>query len=517
MSFKTYSAAFEGAVARPVDVQVQIAGGQANFSVVGLGDKAVAESRERIRAAFAAIGLALPHKRLIVNLAPADRPKEGAHYDLPIAMGLMAAVGVLPRDVLEGHLVMGELGLDGSIAPCPGTLPAAMLASEMDLAFICPEACGPEAAWAGGDLAILAPASLIQLVNHFKGGQVIARPTPGDLVEGGPVPDLRDVRGQETAKRALEIAAAGGHNLLMIGPPGAGKSMLAARAPGLLPPLDARELLEVSMIQSVAGLVERGRLSRTRPFRAPHHSASMAAMVGGGSRIKPGEASLAHHGVLFLDELPEFHPQVLDSLRQPLETGEIAVARANQRVTFPARFQLIAAMNPCRCGWAGQNGQSCGRGPRCVDSYQARVSGPMMDRIDLQIDVPPVTPADLALPPAPEGTAEAAARVARARAAQTARGGLNARLSGDRLDAATAPDAAGRDLLARASEAMGLTARAYHRILRVARTIADLDGADAVRRIHVAEALSARRVRAATETASRPGARSASALGIGSG
>ncbi|WBQ12454.1 ATP-binding protein [Hyphomonadaceae bacterium BL14] len=303
--------------------------------------------------------------------------------------------------------------------------------------------------------------------------------------------------------------------MLMIGPPGAGKSMLAARAPGLLPPLDARELLEVSMIQSVAGLVERGRLSRTRPFRAPHHSASMAAMVGGGSRIKPGEASLAHHGVLFLDELPEFHPQVLDSLRQPLETGEIAVARANQRVTFPARFQLIAAMNPCRCGWAGQNGQACGRGPRCVDSYQARVSGPMMDRIDLQIDVPPVTPADLALPPAPEGTAEAAARVARARAAQTERGGLNARLSGDRLDSATAPDAAGRDLLARASEAMGLTARAYHRILRVARTIADLDGADAVRRIHVAEALSARRVRAATEAVSRPGARSASsALGL---
>ena len=243
----------------------------------------------------------------------------------------------------------------------------------------------------------------------------------------------------------------------------------------------------------------------------------MAAMVGGGSRIKPGEASLAHHGVLFLDELPEFHPQVLDSLRQPLETGEIAVARANQRVTFPARFQLIAAMNPCRCGWAGQNGQSCGRGPRCVESYQARVSGPMMDRIDLQIDVPPVTPADLALPPAPEGTAEAAARVARARAAQIARGGLNARLSGDRLDAATAPDAAGRDLLARASEAMGLTARAYHRILRVARTIADLDGADAVRRIHVAEALSARRARAPAQTVSRPGARSGAspALGLG--
>jgi magnesium chelatase family protein len=261
----------------------------------------------------------------------------------------------------------------------------------------------------------------------------------------------------------------------------------------LLPRLDATELLEVSMVQSVAGLLERGRLSRTRPFRAPHHSASMAAMVGSGARVRPGEASLAHHGVLFLDELPEFHPQVLDSLRQPLETGEIAIARANARITFPARFQLIAAMNPCRCGWAGENGEACARGPKCAQSYQARVSGPMMDRIDLQIDVPPVTPADLALPPATEGTAEAAARVADARAVQAERGALNARLSGDLLDTAAEPDADGRALMTKASEAMGLTARAYHRILKVARTIADLDGSVGVRRLHIAEALSARK------------------------
>ncbi|PWE18400.1 AAA family ATPase [Marinicauda salina] len=515
MSIRTASAAFEGAEARPVEVQVQIAGGMPAFTIVGLADKAVAESRDRVRAAFAAIGLSLPSQRVIVNLAPADRPKEGAHYDLPIAIGLMAAMGVLPPDAAAEHLAMGELGLDGSIAASPGALPAAMLAAEREQGFICPEACGPEAAWAGGELAILAPRSLIQLVNHFKGSQVLARPAPGELVDGPAVKDLRDVRGQETAKRALEIAAAGGHNLLMVGPPGAGKSMLAERAPGLLPPLAAGELLEVSMIQSVAGLLERGALSRTRPFRAPHHSASMAAMVGGGVRIRPGEASLAHHGVLFLDELPEFHPQVLDSLRQPLETGSIAVARANSRVTFPARFQLIAAMNPCRCGWAGEDGQACARGPKCAESYQARISGPLLDRIDLQIDVPPVTPADLALPPALEGTAEVAARIAAARDIQAGRGELNARLSGETLDREAAPDAPGAALLSQAAEAMGLTARGYHRILRTARTIADLDGAGGVKRIHVAEALSARRATPAGQAVARPGAVSGPRVGAG--
>ena len=492
MSYRTQSAAFDGAVARLVDVQVQIAGGTPAFTIVGLGDKAVAESRERVRAAFAAIGLSMPTKRVIVNLAPADLPKEGSHYDLPIAIGLLSAMGVLPADQITDQIVLGELGLDGSIASVPGTLPAAMLALERAQGLICPHSCGPEAAWAGGELAILAPGSLIQLVNHFKGHQVLSRPEPGTLVDGPPQKDMRDVRGQEAAKRALEIAMAGGHNLLMVGPPGSGKSMLAERAPGLLPPLSARELLDVSMIQSVAGLVERGALSRTRPFRAPHHSASMAAMVGGGTRVKPGEASLAHHGVLFLDELPEFHPQVLDSLRQPLETGEIAVARANARVSYPAQFQLIAAMNPCRCGWAGQDGQACGRGPKCVQSYQARVSGPLLDRIDLHIDVPAVTPTDLALPPSAEGTAEIAARVAQAREVQHARGQINARLGGSELDQAVRLDEDGRALITRASETLRLTARGYHRVLRVARTIADLDGSETVKRVHIAEALSAR-------------------------
>ena len=502
MASRTFTVAFEGAEARLVDVQVQLAGGsQPIFSVVGLGDKTVAESRERVRAAFSALGLSMPSRRLIVNLAPADRPKEGSHFDLPIAIAILAEIGVVPKDVAEEHLAFGELGVDASINPTPGALPAAMAASSAGRALICPEASGPEAAWAGGELAILAPASIIQLINHFKGTQLLARPAPGELLEPTDQPDLRQVKGQESAKRALEIAAAGGHNLLMVGPPGSGKSMMAERLPGLLPPLAADELLDVSMIHSVAGLIERGSLTRHRPFRSPHHSASMAAMVGGGTKAKPGEASLAHRGVLFLDELPEFHPQVLDSLRQPLETGSITVARANAHVNYPARFQLIAAMNPCRCGGGGEDGVACKRGPRCAIDYQARISGPMLDRIDLQITVPPVTPADLALPPPEEGTQQAAARVLQAREAQLERGFLNAQLPTDRLDHVAEPDRAGQDLLNQAAAMQGLTARSYHRVLRVARTVADLDGSEAVRRVHIAEALACRRALASAASA----------------
>ena len=507
--------AFEGIDAAPVDVQVQISSGMPAFSIVGLADKAVAESRERVRAAFAAIGLALPAKRLVINLAPADQPKEGSHYDLPIALGLMIAIGVLPQDALQGFAAMGELSLDGAIAPVNGALPAAMAAHALDLGLICPAACGPEAAWAG-DMAILAPDSLIALINHIKGRQVLDAPAPGPLLEGQACPDLRDVKGQELAKRALEIAAAGGHNLLMVGPPGSGKSMLAARLPGLLPPLNAHELLEVSMVHSVAGLLQRGTLSRTRPFRSPHHGASMAAMVGGGIKARPGEASLAHRGVLFLDELPEFTPQVLDSLRQPLETGRISVARANAHISYPARFQLVAAMNPCRCGSAGADGYACRRGPRCARDYQARISGPFMDRIDLHIEVPAVTAADLALPAAPEGTREAAQRVLAARQIQTQRAQeealgdaapVNAELPAGALDRLAAPDEAGRHLLARAAQTMGLTARGYHRVLRIARTIADLDGGGGVRRLHIAEALGLRRAPArADDTATNAAA-----------
>lgn len=502
MVARVVTVAFEGVEARRVDVEVQLMSAQQpTFSVVGLPDKAVAESRERVRGAFAGIGLALPAGRIIANLAPADLPKEGSHFDLPIALALMAAMNVIAPDQLDGWAAIGELGLGGELAPVGGALPAAVAASAMGLGLICPEPNGPEAAWAG-DAPVLAPRSLIGLVNHFRGTQVMRPPEPGPMRTAAAVPDLREVKGQEGAKRALEIAAAGGHNLLFIGPPGSGKSMLAQRLPGLLPPLSPAELLETSMIWSVAGLIERGGLTRSRPFRSPHHSASMAALTGGGLRARPGEASLAHNGVLFLDELPEYSPQALDSLRQPLETGEIVVARANAHVRYPARFQLIAAMNPCRCGLGGPGKGACGKAPRCQRDYQNRISGPLFDRIDLTIETPPVTAADMALPPPAEGTAEAAARVLAARELQAGRAraeglepaqGLNARASGETLERIAAPDAAGKALLVRAGEAGALTARGWTRTLRLARTIADLEGAGGVLRRHIAEALVYRR------------------------
>src|SRR5499426_1355463 len=415
--------AFEGIEARAVEVQVQVAPGLPAFHVVGLPDKAVSEARERVRAALVAAGLALPARRITVNLAPADVPKEGSHYDLPIALGLMGAIGAIPHDAVNGFTVLGELGLDGSISAVAGVLPAAIGANGRGEGLICPAACGPEAAWASPDQEIIAAASLIQLANHFKGTQVLARPQPKVRGSDEAPIDLKDIKGQESAKRALEVAAAGGHNLLMIGPPGAGKSMLAARLPTILPPLSPAELLDVSMIASVAGEIEGGALTNARPFRAPHHSASMAALVGGGLRARPGEISLAHHGVLFLDEFPEFEPRVLDSLRQPLETGEVSIARANHRVTYPARVMLVAAMNPCRCGHASDPGYVCRRGAneRCIADYQARLSGPLLDRIDLMVEVPAVTAADLILPPPAEGSREVAARVAQARHIQSER------------------------------------------------------------------------------------------------
>lgn len=490
--------AFNGIDVQRVDVQVQISSGMPAFTIVGLPDKAVAESKERVRAALHALGIALPPKRLTVNLAPADLAKEGSHYDLPIALGLLAAMDVLPRDHLRDAVVLGELALDAGIRAVAGVLPAALHAGANDNRLICPAACGAEAAWAG-DIEIVAPADLLQLVNHIKGTQLLARPVApvaDDAGAGTPigVPDLASVRGQETAKRALEIAAAGGHNLLMSGPPGSGKSMLASCLSGILPPLSARESLEVSMIHSLAGSLPEGGLIRTRPYRDPHYSASLPALIGGGAKARPGEISLAHNGVLFLDELPEFARATLESLRQPLETGQALVARAAKHVTYPARFQLVAAMNPCRCGYLGDADRECTKAPRCGADYQSKLSGPLLDRFDMRVDVPPVSIADLAQADGgAEPSARVAARVVRARAVQAARQGdvLNAHIGAGDIEKIIILQDDARELLTRAAERMRLSARGYHRLMRVARTIADMgpEPQDLVDRKAVGEAL----------------------------
>lgn len=499
MVARAYSLAFRGVDVLDVDCQVHLAGGLPAFTVVGLPDKAVGESRERVRAALHAMGLGLPPRRITVNLSPADVIKEGSHYDLPIALGLLAALEVIPIDWLERYLVLGELALDATLTPVSGVLPAAVHANGQGKGLICPAANGAEAAWAG-EMEILAPTSLPALINHLKGHQLLTIPkasAPGEHSRRR-VPDLADVKGQQTAKRALEVAAAGRHNLLMVGPPGSGKSMLAARLPGILPPMTAPEALSISMIHSLAGLLKDGSLISDRPYRDPHHSASLPALVGGGHRARPGEISLAHHGVLFLDELPEFNRPTLEALRQPLETGETTIARANAHVTYPARFQLIAAMNPCRCGHLADPALACSKAPRCGSDYQARLSGPILDRIDIQVDVPAVAVSDLARAPMGESTAVVAARVLNATERQRDRYaghnvGSNAEVDGELLQRTAVLDTPGQTLMDEAAARFRLSARGYTRVLRVARTIADLENSDNISKIHVAEAISYRR------------------------
>ncbi len=497
MSVRAHTVAFEGVEARPVEVQCALSAGMPSFAIVGLPDKAVSEARERVRAALLALGLALPAKRIVVNLAPADMPKEGSHFDLPIALALLAALAIVPPDLVEETVALGELSLDGTLIPVIGALPAALTAAESDRRLICPRDCGPEAAWVGATQVIAAD-TLQAVLRHLTGERPIAPARPGEATTPASGRDMRDVKGQDRAKRAFEIAAAGRHHILMVGPPGAGKSMLAARLPGLLPPLTPVEALETSMIHSLAGLIDAGGLSMTAPFQEPHHTASMAAIVGGGRGAKPGQISLAHNGVLFMDEFPEFPRGVLETLRQPIETGQVVVARANAHVRYPCRFMLVAAANPCRCGHLFDAARACGRAPNCGDDYMGRISGPLLDRFDLRLEVPAVTLDDLDRAEGGESSARIAERVAAARAVQARRFDavpdvrVNAEAEGALLEEIAAPDAEGRALLTQAAGRYGLTARGYHRVLRVARTIADLAGSETVRRPHLAEALAYR-------------------------
>ncbi|MBU6448370.1 MAG: YifB family Mg chelatase-like AAA ATPase [Rhodospirillales bacterium] len=486
------SFAFSGIEAQRVEIQVQISSGLPAFLMVGLPDKAVGEARERVRAALTSMGLSLPPKRILVNLAPADMLKEGSHFDLPVALAVLAAMDVLPAEELAGFAALGELSLDGRLNPAAGVLPAAIAAQGRGWGLICPASQGAEAGWAG-ELNILAASDLLSLINHFRGTQLLPAPPPGELGGGAPYLDLADVKGMETARRALEIAAAGGHNLLMLGPPGGGKSMLAARLPGLLPDLTPRQALEVSMVHSVAGMLTNGQLITRPPFREPHFSASPAAIAGGGVRARPGEISLAHRGVLFLDEVPEFPRATLEALRAPMETGQTTVSRAAAHVTYPARFQLIGAMNPCRCGYLGDGSRECGRAPRCGEDYQNKLSGPLLDRMDLVVEIMPLMPKELAWAKPGESSAMVAARVALARARAVDRFGEHgpARNAEAPPELLPATDEA-RRFLQGAAETLRLSARGQIRALRVGRTIADLAGQRETQKAHIAEALAYR-------------------------
>ncbi len=491
---------FNGLEVQDVDLQVQVSPGLPSFTIVGLPDKAVAESKERVRAALQSLGLALPAKRITINLAPADLVKEGSHFDLPLALGLLAVMDALPAEELSHYVVMGELGLDGGIISVNGVLPVAIKANRRGMGLICPAKQGSEALWAGLK-DVLAPDSLLSLINHFKGTQLLSPPQKAKYVKPEKILDMADVKGQEFAKKALEVAAAGGHNLLMIGPPGAGKSMLAARLPSILPPLSPEEALETSMIHSIAGALKDGKICFERPFRDPHHSASTPALVGGGRRAKPGEISLAHNGVLFLDELPEFNRTTLEALRQPLENGQVTISRVNSHTVYPARFQLVAAMNPCRCGNLGNHELECARAPLCAEEYQAKISGPLMDRIDIHIEVPAVSPWELTHVSGGESSARILERVMRAREIQAKRFKAmghpklktNAELKGTLLEEVTRLDAEAESLLIGFAEHNHLSARAFHRTLRLARTIADLQNQPNILKLHIAEALSYRR------------------------
>ena len=487
---------FNGMDATPIDVQVQLSAGlsKPEFNIIGLADRAVKESAERIRNVLSALNLSLPPKRLTVNLSPADVEKSGSHFDLPILCGILCAIGVLPECELEKYIILGEVGLDGAIVKTDAVLPASVWAMSHNMGIICPGDQGTEARWAG-HTNILAPFHVVQLINHFSNRQLLSIPdltVPENQVNTKL--DMADVHGQSAAKRALEIAAAGGHAMLMVGPPGAGKTMLASRLPTILPEMTASEILETSTIYSIAGDLSGRGLISSRPFRSVHHTSSPVALAGGGADARPGEISLAHNGVLFLDELPEFNRATLEILRQPMESGRILISRAKRNAIYPACFQLIAAMNPCPCGHLGNAAMSCTRAPRCAEAYQNKISGPLLDRIDLHVDVDAVKPWEMTTDTAPrETSAEIRARVVAARNKQIKRQGcVNARLDGAELVRFAQLSDELTEFLNVAAEKMGMSARGYNRIKRLARTIADLRGADDIEMADLAEALSYR-------------------------
>lgn len=491
-TIKTFT--FIGIKAIPVDVEVKIAAGHPTFNIVGLPDKALAESRERVRAAINSIGLEIPSSRITVNLAPADLEKEGSHFDLAITLGMLAEMRIIDKIELENYYCLGELSLNGKIKAVNGILSAAITANQFEQNLICPEKSGSEAVYASEDMEILAPDNLLQLINHFKGSQILSRPESNFNHKIPSYPCMSEVKGQKKAKRALEIAAAGGHNMLMIGPPGSGKSMIASRLNGILPELTLEEMLEVNMINSISGNIKDGQLISKRPFRSPHHSCSMPAMVGGGMKTKPGEISLAHNGILFLDELGEFPRQVLDSLRQPIEDNIVTISRANSHITYPANFQLIAAMNPCRCGYLGNDRKSCNRAPKCGKDYQAKISGPILDRMDIIIQVPQINIFTQNNESKEEASSNILKRIKSARNIQYQRSKkLNSNNSSAEIEKTFDFSGENRDLIEKAMHKMDISMRGFTRILKVARTIADLANNPKIEKTHLSEAIGYRK------------------------
>lgn len=496
-----HSRARTGVRAPAVRVEVHLAGGLPALSIVGLPEAAVREAKDRVRAAILCAQFEFPARRITINLAPADLPKEGGRFDLPIALGILAASGQVPLDAMAGYEFLGELGLTGELRPVDGVLPAALAAGQAGRRLIVPEGNGAEAALAG-QVEVRTARTLLEVCAQLDGRKSLPL-AQAPALQPAAGPDLADVRGQAHARRALEIAAAGGHHLLLIGPPGCGKTLLASRLPGLLPAATEEEALEAAAIASVSGRGLDPARWRERPFRSPHHTASAVALVGGGAQPRPGEISLAHQGVLFLDELPEWDRRALEVLREPLESGVVTVSRAARSAEFPARFQLVAAMNPCPCGWAGDASGRCRCSTDAIRRYRARVSGPLLDRIDLHVEVPRLPPSELR-PDAPDGesTATVRNRVVQARSLQHARAGKpNAALGQSETMAACRLGEGDQALLERAVEALQLSARSMHRILRVARTIADLDGAAAIGTAHVTEAIGLRRAMRGADTA----------------